>query len=84
MPKKPSKARRLPPTFTGGWIPIEDRSPAAQRLIAARKAAGLTQTDLAYLLGVAQPVIACIETGRHNVSEVRLAEILATIAQVQR
>lgn len=71
---------RKSPTFTGR-VPFEQRTPLAQQIISARKAAGLTQADLAWLLGTAQSNVAHIETGFVIPSERRIARIFATIAE---
>ena len=70
-------ARRTPPISR---VPFEQRPPTAKQVIAARQDAGLTQVDLAALLGIAQPNVALLETGARIPSQKRLARILDAIA----
>ena len=45
-------------------VDLRDRPPEAQRVTLARRAAGLSQTEVATRLGVAQGTVARWESGR--------------------
>ena len=55
------------PDFKQAYDALEQEFSIASALIEARAAAGMTQADVASKLGVSQPVIARMESGR-NVS----------------
>lgn len=65
-------------------MPSTIRSPRqlllVQRIIEARKAAGLTQAELAGRLGRHQPFVANIESGQRRVDLVELVELAGLIS----
>jgi DNA-binding XRE family transcriptional regulator len=54
--------READPAFRAAYDALEDEFAALAALLAARKAAGLTQADVASRMGVSQPVLARIES----------------------
>ncbi|VFR81273.1 DNA-binding protein, putative [plant metagenome] len=57
-----AKKRKADPVFRAAYDALEDEFAALAALLAARKAAGLTQADVAARMGVTQPVLARIES----------------------
>lgn len=55
------------PGFRAEYDALEQEFSIAKALIEARSAAGMTQVDVAQRMGVSQPVVARMESGR-NVS----------------
>lgn len=53
------------PEFKKAYDALEQEFSIAQALIDARSAAGMTQADVAKKLGVSQPVVARMESGRN-------------------
>ena len=53
------------PAFKQAWEDLEDKYQIAAILIEARKKAGMTQAEVAEKMGVEQPVIARMESGRN-------------------
>lgn len=54
------------PALQAEWERLRPRYEAADAIIAARYARGLTQRDLARLMGVSQPVVARLESAEHS------------------
>jgi transcriptional regulator with XRE-family HTH domain len=54
------------PGFAEEWDRLEPEYSARRAFIDARAAAGATQDELAALLGVSQPAVARMESGRHD------------------
>jgi DNA-binding XRE family transcriptional regulator len=64
MIAKPGKALKMPPPLADGNFTLEHvRISLANKMIAARKAAGLTQAQLAKLAGVRVETISRLENG---------------------
>ena len=65
VPYDPAKniatMRRVSPEYRAAYDALEDEFAALDELLKARKAAGLTQTEVAARMGVSQPVLARIE-----------------------
>jgi DNA-binding XRE family transcriptional regulator len=57
-----AKKRKTDPAFRVAYDALEDEFAALAALLAARKEAGLTQTEVATRMGVSQPVLARIES----------------------
>ena len=57
-----ARKREIDPAFGAAYDALEDEFAALAALLAARKAAGLTQADVAARMGVTQPVLARIES----------------------
>ena len=53
------------PPFKAAYDALEQEFSIAQALVDARSKAGMTQADVAKKLGVSQPVIARMESGRN-------------------
>lgn len=53
------------PSFKADYDALEQEFSIAQALVDARSKAGMTQADVAKKLGVSQPVIARMESGRN-------------------
>jgi DNA-binding XRE family transcriptional regulator len=56
------KKRKQSATFKAAYDALEDEFAVLEALLAARKAAGLTQAEVAARMGVSQPVLARIES----------------------
>jgi len=52
------------PEYRKAWDALEDEFSIVEALIQARARAGMTQADVANAMGVTQPAIARIESGR--------------------
>lgn len=63
-----ARKRKADPEFRLAYDALEDEFAALGALLHARKDAGLTQADVAALMGVSQPVLARIESslGSHK------------------
>ena len=72
----------LPEPDKRGHVPAVDylRASIARELIRRRKAAGLTQTELAGAAGVRQETISRIESGKHTVSGRVMASLERALA----
>ena len=57
-----AKKRKTDPAFRVTYDALEDEFAALGALLHARKAAGLTQADVAIRMGVSQPALARIES----------------------
>lgn len=57
-----AKQRAADPAFRAAYDALGDEFTTLAALLAARKAAGLTQADVAARMGVSQPVLARIES----------------------
>ena len=53
------------PEFRQAWDALEDEYRIAAILIEARKKAGMTQAEVAKKMGVKQPVVSRMESGRN-------------------
>ncbi|MSP21694.1 MAG: XRE family transcriptional regulator [Dehalococcoidia bacterium] len=54
------------PALKAEWERLQPRYEAADAIIAARYERGLSQRDLAKLMGVSQPVVARLESAEHS------------------
>lgn len=61
-PKAEIERELADPEFRKAWESIQDEFSALDVLLSARKAAGLTQEQVAALMGVSQPSLARIES----------------------
>lgn len=68
------------PAFREAWDALEAEFDLAQALITARMEAGLTQADVADKMGVSQPAVARLESGR-NVSVRSLRRYAAAVGR---
>lgn len=68
------------PEFKEAWNELEEEYELAALLIEARRKAGMTQAEAAKRMGVSQPVIARIESGR-NISIKSLKRYASAIGQ---
>jgi DNA-binding XRE family transcriptional regulator len=64
--KEAARMRRIDPEFRAAYDALDDEFAALDELLKARKAAGLTQTQIAKRMGVSQPVLARIEGSLGN------------------
>jgi len=61
-----AKARAINPKFKRAYDALDDEFTALAALLNARKDAGLTQAEVAFRMGVSQPVLARIESSLGN------------------
>lgn len=68
------------PEFKSAYDALEQEFSIAQALIDARSAAGMTQAEVAKKLGVSQPVVARMESGR-NISIKSIARYATAVGR---
>ena len=68
------------PEFKKAYDALEQEFSIAQALIDARSKAGMTQAEVAQKLGVSQPVVARMESGR-NISIKSIARYASAVGQ---
>ena len=68
------------PEFKTAYDALEQEFSIAQALIDARSAAGMTQAEVAKKLGVSQPVVARMESGR-NISIKSIARYATAVGR---
>lgn len=82
-PKKKLEQELQDPSFKQEWEALEDEFAALDVLLKARKAAGLTQEEVAAKMGVSQPSLARVEASlgshRHSPSLEMLRKYAAAV-----